>query len=259
MSVNEYIKLYDSGKLAEPALDTFFMHDRAVRESGLDTTYRLEGIAADIATIDLNSQLFKYEVDIANAIRDIFDDSLDLEDEFQLPLFPFGSVVPVDANIKDLPQVQAIWKKKLISTQTPQTSAIWFARAARRQQLVDHYSWNAGAGMYFDHNTRTGEMAVYETVGTLWPLWSGIVRCLMVAGLPCLNFAQASTVQAAQVIGNLWRFEGLSRPSFVGQPAPNSLAAAGGLVPGTQASRGPLDEDSPDRQYVNSRHCETPY
>jgi len=38
ISVNEFIQQYDDGDLKEPDLDTYFMHDRAVRESGHDTT-----------------------------------------------------------------------------------------------------------------------------------------------------------------------------------------------------------------------------
>lgn len=38
MSVNEFIQQYDDGEIKEPELDTYFLHDRAVRESGHDTT-----------------------------------------------------------------------------------------------------------------------------------------------------------------------------------------------------------------------------
>lgn len=60
------------------------MHDRAVRESGHDTSYRLERRCANLATIDLNALLYKYEMDIALAIQEVFDDSLDLVDDFTL-------------------------------------------------------------------------------------------------------------------------------------------------------------------------------
>ena len=38
ISVNEFIQRYDDGDVKEPDLDTYFLHDRAVRESGHDTT-----------------------------------------------------------------------------------------------------------------------------------------------------------------------------------------------------------------------------
>ena len=104
--------------------------------------------------------LFKYEVDIANAIRDIFDDSLDLVDDFELSVFPFGTDVEVPENIRSLPGVLDIWNKPVSSLAVRQTSALWFARAARRQQLVNHYCWNAGVGLFFDWNTKTKQKFV---------------------------------------------------------------------------------------------------
>ena len=59
ISVNEYIEGYNDGKIPEPELDEYFQHDRGVRESGHDTSYRLEKKCADLATVDLNSLLFK--------------------------------------------------------------------------------------------------------------------------------------------------------------------------------------------------------
>jgi|GEM_PF-134964 len=57
------------------ALDRFFMHDRSMRESGHDTTYRWfteDGDrCADFATIDLNSLLFRYELDLAKLSKDL--------------------------------------------------------------------------------------------------------------------------------------------------------------------------------------------
>ena len=38
VSVNEFAEMYNAGEVDEPLLDTYFLHDRAVRESGHDTT-----------------------------------------------------------------------------------------------------------------------------------------------------------------------------------------------------------------------------
>ncbi|KAF8003436.1 hypothetical protein HF325_002681 [Metschnikowia pulcherrima] len=73
---DEFIEAYNEKKISEPDLDEYFLHDRAVRESGHDTTYRLEGKAAHLATVDLNSLLYKYEVDIAAIIDKFFDGKL---------------------------------------------------------------------------------------------------------------------------------------------------------------------------------------
>ena len=39
MTIPEFIIQYNDGKIKEPALDEFFLHDKAVRESGHDTSY----------------------------------------------------------------------------------------------------------------------------------------------------------------------------------------------------------------------------
>ena len=59
ISVNEYIDSYNDGSIKEPELDEYFLHDRGVRESGHDTSYRLDRKCADLATVDLNSLLYK--------------------------------------------------------------------------------------------------------------------------------------------------------------------------------------------------------
>lgn len=80
MGVPEFIQAYNKydGTINEPELDEYFLHDRAVRESGHDTSYRLENVAANLATIDLNALLYKYETDIAHVIQVYFKDSLSL-------------------------------------------------------------------------------------------------------------------------------------------------------------------------------------
>jgi alpha,alpha-trehalase len=65
LEVREYGRRYLRRELAEPALDAYFVHDRTVRESGHDTSNRLEGCAARLCTVDLNALLYKYERDIA--------------------------------------------------------------------------------------------------------------------------------------------------------------------------------------------------
>ena len=46
------------------------------RESGHDTSYRPEGKAAYLDTVDLNSLLYKYEVDFAAIIGKFLDEKL---------------------------------------------------------------------------------------------------------------------------------------------------------------------------------------
>ncbi|KAK0567250.1 alpha,alpha-trehalase nth1 [Tilletia horrida] len=205
ISVNEFTHKYNHGEVKEPELDEYFMHDRAVRESGHDTSYRLEKRCANLATIDLNALLYKYEVDIGTAIRELFNDSLELEDDFPL----HGPLPPALA--KD-GQTSAS-----NSRQVRQTSAEWFARAAYRKQQVDKYCWNEGMALYYDYDTVQERQSLYESVTSFWAMWAGM----------------ASEHQAERMVGkSLKKFE-----------------VVGGLIPGTEDSRGRISIDRPNRQW----------
>ncbi|KAL2862923.1 glycoside hydrolase [Aspergillus lucknowensis] len=141
-SMEEFIEAYNRGTIAEPSLDEYFLHDRAVRESGHDTTYRLEHVCADLATVDLNSLLYKYETDIAFIIRTYF------ADKFHLPP-GFGP-------------------------SRIETSATWDRRARTRKAQMNKYLWNEETAMYLDYNIKTGKKMPYECGTTLWPLWAGL-------------------------------------------------------------------------------------
>lgn len=65
MSVEEYRRAYQNRKLVHPELDAYFSEDRAVRESGHDTSYRLENCCTRLCTVDLNSLLGRFELDMA--------------------------------------------------------------------------------------------------------------------------------------------------------------------------------------------------
>ena len=136
MSFHEFVEAYNTDQVHEPELDEYFMHDRAVRESGHDTTYRFERVCADLATIDLNSLLYKYETDIARTIRNVFDDK-----------FP----IPAEYCAGDLQPGQI------------ETSAIWDRRSKRRKLAIDRYLWNEEKGMYCDYNTAKRKHCTYES------------------------------------------------------------------------------------------------
>jgi alpha,alpha-trehalase len=140
LTVAELERRYKAGRIREPALDRFFAHDRAVRESGHDTTYRWstdgDGGCADYATVDLNCLLYKYEIDLARAIGREF--------EAVLP-----GVEGPDAE-----------------------AATWSARAAARKGLILKYLWDEGAGLFFDYNIARGERSSYVAATTLYPLWA---------------------------------------------------------------------------------------
>ena len=190
ISFTEYVEGYNNGTIKEPELDDYFLHDRAVRESGHDTSYRLEKVCADLATIDLNSLLFKYETDIARTIRLLFGDKLVIPAEFCV-----GSLKPNQV----------------------ESSAIWDRRAKRRKQAIDRYLWNAEKGMYFDYNTVSQEQCSYESATAFWAMWAGV----------------CSPKQAATLV----------------MTALPKLEAYGGLLSGTQESRGEVGLERPNRQW----------
>lgn len=136
LSISELMKRYNDGTQIEPELDEYFLHDRAVRESGHDTTYRYEGRCANLATIDLNSLLYKYETDIADMIEQNLD----------------GHLLDYQGVKQDPDQ--------------------WRDRALARKSRIDKYLWNDEQGMYFDYDTVTEKQIDYETVTTFWAMWA---------------------------------------------------------------------------------------
>ncbi|MCJ1466287.1 alpha,alpha-trehalase nth1 [Pseudocyphellaria aurata] len=162
MTLEHLTEAYNNGDIHEPDLDRFCLHDRAARESGHDTSNRLQHVAADLATVDLNCLLYRYEVDIAYAIRTVFKDQLKLLKAFCGPGDEAGQV---------------------------ESSDIWDRRARKRKALVNKFMWNEDKGLYFDYNTATREQHGFETVTCLWALWSGIASSQQAAllverGLP---------------------------------------------------------------------------
>lgn len=77
LSIEDYISKYDSGKIKNSELDYYFVHDRTVRESGHDTSYRIEGHCADLNLVELNAMLYKYETDFAKLIESEFNGTFD--------------------------------------------------------------------------------------------------------------------------------------------------------------------------------------
>jgi len=160
ISVLEFSEKYNDGIIQEPELDEYFLHDRAVRESGHDTTYRFEKRCANLATIDLQSLLYKYEIDIGTAIREVFDDELELEEDFSLSPFP------------PTPEAYASPLRESSKSRL-QTADEWFDRAEFRRQQIDRYLWNESKALYFDYNTVKEQQILYESVTSFWPLWAG--------------------------------------------------------------------------------------
>ena len=129
---------FKAGKISVPELNTFFVHDRSMRESGHDKTYRWDDRCADFVTVDLNSLLYKIELDIAHTIEREFDDSLSLR------------------NGKN------------------ETSSAWYERARKRKELMNQYLWDSELGLFLDYDLVNKQRRVYLSAVTLYPLWAGL-------------------------------------------------------------------------------------
>ncbi|KAJ2497832.1 alpha,alpha-trehalase nth1 [Coemansia sp. RSA 1972] len=181
VSVDVYKGMYARDEIHEPELDEYFVHDRAVRESGHDTSYRLERRCANLATVDLNCLLYKYEVDLADALDEHFGGKFAWTGGREL------------------------------------TAAEWRMRAETRRQNMNKYLWNERKGLYFDYDVVLREQSVYESVTAFWALWAG-----------CATPAQARRL----VDVGCRKFE-----------------VRGGLVSGTEESRGRISLLRPNRQW----------
>lgn len=136
----------------------------------------MEGICADLATIDLNALLYRYETDIAHAIKTVFHDQL----EVPASCLPTGST---------LTQVH--------------TSSRWTQRAYDRKSRINRYLWNEQEGMFTDYNTRTSEQTPFKSVTCLWVLWSGLAsshqaELLVTQALPHFEHAGGLSSTAAR-------------------------------------------------------------
>ncbi|MFH4969439.1 alpha,alpha-trehalase [Gaetbulibacter sp. M240] len=137
LSINAYIRSYQSRQIQNDFLDIYFLHDRTVRESGHDTSYRIEGNCADLNLVELNAMLFKYEMDFAALIRGVFDDT------FESPLKTY-------------------------------TSSYWQEKALARKKHMDELCWNESRGMYFDFNHIIKSQSTFVSATTFTPMWCGM-------------------------------------------------------------------------------------
>ncbi len=181
LSIEEFSTRYQAGTLKSPELDALLLHDRAMRESGHDTSYRLIGRAADLNTVALNALLYKYEVDIKNVIERQWGGTLDLGD---------GA-----------------------ST----AAATWQRRAAERKARMMDLMWDEERSLFFDYDYAHSQRLTDISTTTLYPLWAGMLD------------------------------EEHSRR--LAHAALEKLEMPGGIVAGTEESRGALGADRPPRQW----------
>ncbi|MCP3659157.1 MAG: trehalase [Bacteroidetes bacterium] len=132
LSVIEFEDQYKQGLIKDADLDLFFVHDRAVRESGHDTTYRWritgKDRCANFVTVDLNSLLYKYELDISFIFENVFFNK--------------------------------------------EEAKIWFSRSKKRKKLILKYLWNKKKNMFFDYDFVNKKQSDYISATTFYPLWA---------------------------------------------------------------------------------------
>ncbi|KAH8697996.1 alpha,alpha-trehalase TreB/Nth1 [Talaromyces proteolyticus] len=190
ITVADFVTAYNNGTIREPDLDEYLLHDRAVRESGHDTSYRLDRTCANLATVDLNSLLYKYEIDISRIICIYFNDKLEIPPDFRTP------------QSKDTEF---------------ETSSTWNRRARNRKIAMNRHLWDRQRGTFFDYDTIQQRRTTYESATMFWTMWAGV----------------ATPQQAMKLVKN----------------ALPRLEKDGGLVSGTEESRGVISLTRPNRQW----------
>jgi alpha,alpha-trehalase len=116
-----------------------------------------------MATIDLNCLLYKYETDIAAAIRTHFDGKLTIPDEFCA-----GHLRPGEE----------------------QTPALWDDRAAKRRAAIHAHCWDGARGLFLDYDTAARRRSTYETATSLWALWAGVATAEQAAATVAAGLAR---------------------------------------------------------------------
>ncbi len=137
MDISDYETAYSEGKIENELLNEYFVHDRSVRESGHDTSYRLEGICAHLNVVELNAFLYKYETDFACLILENFEGSIDF-------------------NGKNY------------------TSSYWNEQASTRKKKVNELLWNEERGLYFDYDFSKKQQTRFISATVFTPLWANL-------------------------------------------------------------------------------------
>jgi alpha,alpha-trehalase len=136
--LNEYLYCgeYSDLTVEGMTLNAFFKNDRAVRESGHDTTHRFDERTADFVSVDLNSLLYKYETDFADLIENVFG----------------GDLPGLGENCR--------------------YARFWRHQAAARKTAMMALLWDEQRGYFFDYDFVNHKRSTYISATGLWPLWA---------------------------------------------------------------------------------------
>ena len=138
MPVAEFEDKYKHGIIKSAALDRYFVHDRTLRESGHDTSWRLDNIAADLNCVDVNALLYKYERDFEFLIGTYFKQGFKGTD---------GKTY---------------------------TANYWHEQAEKRKILMHKYLWDDKQHCFFDYNVKTQQRTDFMSATNFFPLWAGL-------------------------------------------------------------------------------------
>ncbi len=155
--LNEYLYCGKYARLKADGmmLDAYFKNDRAVRESGHDTTHRFDDRTTEFVTVDLNSLLYKYEMDFAELIQSECG----------------GRLAGADPEKGD--------------------AGYWRERAAARKQAMLALMWDESPGYLFDYDCVHRKRFTYISATGLWPLWAKLFDATNPAEMNCVRRAVA--------------------------------------------------------------------
>ncbi|KAJ3272913.1 alpha,alpha-trehalase nth1 [Terramyces sp. JEL0728] len=251
LDIATYAEKYQKKEILEPALDEYFLHDRAVRESGHDTTYRFEKRCANLVTVDLNSLLFKYEVDLAELVSTYCDGYSWVyvkngtnNVHYDLFLEWFKLLESSDKLIDRFTEWNTSWAKGIVIFEQYKTkaeivkgkfvdyricsdvgkffsvklpTAIFRDIALRTRESINKYLWCPLANLYYDYDCSIHVRSAYQSATAFWPLW---------AKIPDKEHAEKLVKTCIEL-----------------------FALSGGIVSGTEVSRGHICLDRPERQW----------
>ncbi|MGH7991047.1 MAG: trehalase family glycosidase, partial [Limisphaerales bacterium] len=169
--LNEYLYCgkYADLKAEGMTLAEFFKNDRAVRESGHDTTHRFDDRAADFVSVDLNSLLYKYETDFADVIEKDFG----------------GNLPSLGKNFSD--------------------AKFWQQQAAKRKAAMTALMWDEQRGYFFDYDFANKKRSTYISATGIYPLWAKMLdpknpedvkRAKQIAAFACKKMEQFAGLSA---------------------------------------------------------------
>ena len=190
---------YKSRALIVPELDEFFTHDRSMRESGHDKTYRWDDNCADFVNVDLNSLLYKFEIDIADTIKKEFNDALKTDQN----------------NIE--------------------VSSVWYGRASKRKDLMNKYLWSQEYGVFFDYNFVKKNRKKFMSSVALYPLWAGLAtekqaKSIVEKAIPAIEMPGGIVGSTETSRGEITESRPARQWDFPNGWAPHQIMAWQGLI-----------------------------